>query len=60
MSGVARRSGMQMQLQGLKPELILEALRGAEAPLFHETTLQRDDLVTDVLKEDALPADGMD
>jgi hypothetical protein len=24
--------------QGLKPALILEALRGAEAPLFHGTT----------------------
>jgi hypothetical protein len=27
---------MQMRPPGLKPELILELLRGAQAPLFHE------------------------
>jgi hypothetical protein len=26
-----------MRSPGLKPALILEALRGAEAPLFHDT-----------------------
>jgi hypothetical protein len=32
------RCGYKMRPPGLKPALILEALRGAEAPLFHGTT----------------------